>query len=72
MTNRRTGQVIGIKDRQQPIPEEKCRAILNKKGIIYSDAEIIQIRDHLYRTAATAWNDYQANNRQNPLIQTAA
>lgn len=29
----------------------KCKAILNKDGSVYSDTEIIEIRDFLYKLA---------------------
>lgn len=66
------GKLIEIKDARQPLSTEKCKAILNKNGVVYTDEEVLQIRNYLYRMAAATWKDYQANNKQNLLIQTAA
>lgn len=38
---------------------EKCRAILNKRGLAYTDDQIIQIRDFLYQTAEMSIRDYE-------------
>jgi hypothetical protein len=62
MKDKNTGNIICIKDGQQPLTADKCRATLNRNGITYTHEEVIQIRDYLYRMAATVWDEYQKQN----------
>lgn len=77
MAKRQTEKLTGIQDRQSTGAIEKCSSILNKNGIKYTTAEVIIIRDFLYRMAATVWNDYQQKsvndyNNQLNIISSAA
>lgn len=45
----------------------KCKRILNRNGICYTDEEIILVRDTLYKLAQVMLEDY--NDKQNKNIK---
>jgi hypothetical protein len=40
----------------------KCKKILNKNGIIYTDKEIVLIKDALYKIAEIIWRSHTEKN----------
>lgn len=63
MKSSKTGKAIKIKNAEQPLSLEKCKAILNKNGLAYTDEEVLLIREFLYKMAAIVWDDFQAHNK---------
>jgi hypothetical protein len=41
----------------------KCKKILNKNGIIYTDKEIVLIKDTLYKIADIIWHSHIETNK---------
>ncbi len=44
---------------REKIKLEKCRTILQKDGSVYTDVEVSQIRDFLYKIAELDYEVYQ-------------
>lgn len=65
------GKIVRIANRQQSMPVEKCRGILNRNGIFYKDEEVDKIRDYLYQMAAVTMEEFtkcQQSETEKPKI----
>jgi len=55
LTKENDGDEIAAEDR---MPLSKCREILDKKAVKYTDVEILLIRDWFYKLAAITYDEY--------------
>jgi hypothetical protein len=55
LTRENDGDEIAAEHR---MPLSKCREILNKKAVKYTDVEILLIRDWFYKLAAITYDEY--------------
>lgn len=66
------GKIVRITNRQQSIPVEKCREMLNRNGITYTDEEVNKVRDYLYQMAAVTIEEFtkcqQAETEKSKII----
>lgn len=44
----------------------KCKRILNRNGIFYTDEEVLMLRDTLYKLAEIMWQDYKDKQEGKP------
>lgn len=56
-------KVIPIKRQDEKLPLAICREILNRNDRNYTDEQVILIRELLYRLAAIALEEYEAQQK---------
>lgn len=44
----------------------KCKQILNRNGIHYTDEEIVIVKETLYKLAEIIWKDYKEKQKDKP------
>jgi len=75
-----TGLKVCYSAQSLPVPEGKrislaeCRRVMNTRGVKYSDEELIEIRDWMYRVAETILdaNDRAMTNTEQKHYKEAA